>query len=832
MYEYQLNVFNKYIHENRFVLTMPPGSGKSFIVVACMRWLINLNKKRKVIIAVPTVHIAKTFKKCVIEYPDDTQLIWDIYNDLCIATENQKIQKIINFINQKEFTNNPNERVLITTHAALSQAHMKLQNNNISELYNDISVIIDEAHHILYSEDKQKNQLVNRMGNLIRDINGNQNCVLWFVTATPFRGDQASIIPQEQFNQFKRHNLLLDEHWKKNIKYIQNFEFNFVTYEEDMLFKNIEEVLSLQKRKTIIFCPYVGRLIRNSDKNTFKRKLIRHIKKVWPEANIIDLISTHKRNEKKLMLEDDDIAKSIDIILTLKIFDEGSDWVIAEQCIDLTPTNSLTKQYQRFGRVWRDYLDKNNIYYYAFIPYKDNFKTTEEKRRHVSNSYNTFVGSLLLEEVINPIPVIKKINNGNNRNKVIKRDPLTKGVNYNNAKKQFVIKEVIKKLTILKAENKILTAEKAKEGIIEVLNNNKIYTNHEDIMVYIIKLLKNRNRNKNNIKKIPNWKQEGIDLSWMSEQGFDKIWSNDILDSVLTFGTNTCNIKHFSEFKKVFNSEYKPIKYYVQLAERLAREHGGILLMSQLRKDKHFKLIRKIYSCPKEFIHIKIEYINMNKQPLEYYVKLAEKLANKNNGTLVLSELSNKNKKYVNLKYSINSNPKAFSHINIIKQSRIHIDEYIELAKKLEDQNGGKLELKKLKKEHPKLLKEIHRRAKDFSHINIINSRTLVDDRVAEAEQLAIKHGGKLIMRQTSKSLLTAIYRYPEKFAHIPKDIYDRTSLKEYVKLANSLTNKNNELIMKDIRKKYKNLCNTIHKNPESFKHIKIITRKKNVPQT
>ena len=847
----QREVFNNHLWDKWLMIISPPGSGKSTTVAACIRKQLEINKNRKAIISVPQTIIAKTFGKCIIQYDDGSQLIWDISNDLCNGTENQKVNIILKFLNKKKFAKNDNDRILITTHSALSLAHTKVKDLSV---YNDIIFVIDEAHHIMYS-----NKESNRIGSLIKDINGNTKCSIWCVTATPYRGDQLSIIPPEQFKKFKRYCLPLDKHWKENINHIENFEFNFVAYKEKEIFKNIEQILSLERRKTIFFCPFKGDLVRNSDKYQFKKRLIKSIKKIWSDAEILDLITERNRKEKKALLEDPEKSKKIDVILSLKIFDEGSDWVPAEQCIDLTPTNSLTKQYQRFGRPWRDYVGKKNIYYYCFIPYEDKFAIIEEKREHLTRCYNVFICSVLLEDVIGPLPYSKK----KSKNKNYVNPFIEEGINED--EQQIIMTDVVKKLLNLRANNDNPSIDEVKEVIGSSLDGYDNIKDKEEVANHIGRLLKRRSINKNK-KTNPQYNNDISKFDWLVEAGFDKIWSNDLFNDLLIFTTNTCDINHFSEFRELFN-ERKTVDEYIKKAEELAANNGGYLPVRLqkthnnlysciLRHPKRFEHIPRnklktiddhvknaellaknnggilpiirvrdnygLYKCmknhPKRFEHIPRE----KRKTIDEHVKNAELLAKNNGGILPIIGARNNN----SLHYCMKNHPKRFEHI---PQEKIKtIDEHVKNAELLAKNNGGILPIK-IYKINSSLYHYVKKYPKRFEHIPREKRKT-IDSHIKDAELLAKNNGGLLPigLEKTNPKLYTCILRHPKRFEHIPRE--KRKTIDEHVKNAELLAKNNGGILPIKI---YKNsaLYACMLKYPDEFAHISREKQRKTIDE-
>jgi len=709
----QFNVYDEKRDSRNLLLNQPPGSGKSVTVAFCMGKRIENNPNEKVLIVVPQTFIAKSFKNLLLRYEDGSEIHWDIHKDFCEKIFGKKTRALINFLKKKDFSDDPKERIALTTHSAFAQLCKKV--SDIDDIFENTTVVIDEAHHVLYSDNEASNRIGSLIGNII-DNQESMNTSLWLVTATPYRGDNNPLIPKEIMDTFDKVFLPFDEHWETNIQYIENFSFDFVIYKKNQILQDVRNLIKLGKRKSIIFCPFNGHLLEKGDKRNFRDLLIKEIHKEWPECKILDLIETDGRYEKKQILLDNEDSKHVDIILTLKIFDEGSDWVHAEQCIDLNPVNSLRVQYQRFGRLWRDYFNKHSVYYYMFLPYEADFENEEDRRRHLSKSYNIFVASLLLQEIVEPLTYPSKLKNGNI--KKVKLNPFEEAVP-DDGQRQDILQKIIYKLLSFKNNNENPEPNEVKEWIGCVLTSNHITENQDKVINHIAKILR-RNSDRNNvIKRKPIW-EDSLDLGWMIDEGFDKIWTNEIFDSMLVIGTNTSGIKDFEEFRKIILCK-KSIPENVKDAEKLANENNGVLPIDHwLKKNGYSGLMTCKYRNPSYLAHIK----QLSRSEIAIYknVKDAEKLANKNNGILP-GDRKIRDKGKSGIIYCIKKYPDAFSHIK--RKLTKSIPEHVKDAEKLANENNDILmnDNQLLLNGYRSLVTCKSRHANDFAHIKQIKYR-------------------------------------------------------------------------------------------------------------
>jgi len=816
----QQYIFDTYRDDPFLVMSEPPGAGKSAAVKFVMADRLVKDPNHKLIICIPQTWIAKSFGHVILEYEDGTQIEWDIDKDLTkqvMYTTKMKVLK--RFLKKHRYPKGIHNRIMLTTHMTLA----KVQTNG-ENLFHNTTIVLDEAHHLLYPENGNA-RVCNRIGSVIAEVieADDPTSSIWLTTGTFFRGDKGCIIPPEILEKFAYHFLPLDQHWKYNIKHIRSFEFNFVIYKEDIL-KEVKEVMK-NKKKSIIYCPFTGNLIRGIDKFIFRDRLIETIKSVWPGCNIMDLIDPNGREKRKDILFDDNFAKDIDVILSLKVFDEGSDWVYAEQILDLVPSDSLRVSAQRNGRLWRDCFGKYHLIYNAFLPFRADFEDEEERREHLSKSFNAFVGALLLRQIIDPVPYPKLSNAkpGDDSSKYeFTPDPFTEEVPYE-SQRQEILEMVTKNLMFLRNIKEEPTAEEARQCIRETLESYNIQEDKlDDITLHIAKILRQSTG-----QRRPGWTAESVDLSFMLEAGFDKIWQNDIYDGLLMFGTDVSGIKLFSEFRNTFDSR-KSVYEWVKIAEVLAEKNDGVLQSIKWLKENGYKALAQAkIASPHLFAHIPQEQ-ERDLTTRNEHVETAEKLAQENDGKLQTHAWLRKNgfKPLLQCMYKY---PHLFEHIP--RERKLRIDdklEWVKIAEEIAEEHSGVLPndwwlchngyggLHMCKYKHPELFKHIPQ-----------DTRKSPNEIVAIAEDLAKNNGGKLqhiawLVKNGYSNVVRCKQKKPDLFKHIIQDSRARP-LTESVKIAEDLASKNGGKLPTYtwlIENGHKRLAGCINHNPEAFKHI------------
>ncbi|MDX1701416.1 MAG: DEAD/DEAH box helicase, partial [Melioribacteraceae bacterium] len=557
----QKKVYDDFRFERYFIMIEPPGAGKSTTVKFVLGDRLVKDDNHKVIIAVPQTLIAKSFGQVIIKYPNGKKIEWDMGNNLCSVSKTKKIDELIKFLNKREFTKGIHNRILITTHYTLARAYDRI--NNIDQMSHNTTFVIDEAHHILYPDSNNGySETSNKIGRIIYDLIeiGNPSTSIWLATATFFRGDKGLILSDDVIDQFVVYELKFDKHWRENIIHIETFEYNFVIY--NYLIPDAIKLLKDNKKKTIIFCPYRGIKLEGLEKLEFKDKLTKEILKVWPECNIVDLVDMDNRRSRKDLLLDDNLAKDVDVILSVRMFDEGADWVYAEQILDLNPSQSLRTQVQRIGREWRDLIDKNHISYYAFLRHSKHIQDNKSTRELLVNAHNSFMASVLFQEIVEPVkfPRVRG-------KRVI--PPLERAIP-DTSKRKRILSKIMNELLVFRSKRSNPKPSETKQKIKEILEKKKIDSS-DDVIKHIGVLLR---RGASHIKTVlvPN---KGEQIDWMSKH-YNEIFRKDIYDDLLIFGTVANDVSSFEEFRKLYRrNRIKDDR--IALAEKLTAENGGLL---------------------------------------------------------------------------------------------------------------------------------------------------------------------------------------------------------------------------------------------------------------
>jgi superfamily II DNA or RNA helicase len=615
LYPKQESGFDVLINNLKALLNRPCGSGKSLITTFATGHIIHHNPNLKAIIAVPQKIITKTFQKKRMIYPNGLQLDWDFQN-FCEDDSTNKIQDLVAFLKNKDFGVSFYERVALVSHASLARCYEYIKEEK--NIFNNTILAVDETHHVMYHTEKENNDTItNGLGNIINHAitNDDGTNYLWLMTATPFRGDSACIIPDDILSTFAESYLPFHEHWK-SMKHLKEIKIDFMLYEQGKVLDYVETVYrNNTDKKILIYCPYNGYLLNGSTKLEFKDHLINLIKKIKPNANILDLVETKDRDQRKMILYDEEKSKTIDVVLNCKIFNEGADWLSNNFVIDLTPSDNLRLSNQKAGRPLRDFEDKEIVTYIYFLPKEAKFANDEERRLHFSKSYNILAASMIVKDQLQPLkyPTKKGVENKKDKysNLILKVFP-------NDNKKTQFINKIITKLIKLK---EILGKTPKKTDVFSVvkscLNKENITENQKEITEYILGVIYNFQPNINPnipVPKKPKWINKGKDISFLIEEGFDKVMQQ-IYENLLIYSTGVFGVETLEELGKRI-IEKDDIGEVINLFNKY-----GKLTHQLFVKLNKINLYQRIIKRKNEFTQW-VDFMNVE----EEYIKEAERL--------------------------------------------------------------------------------------------------------------------------------------------------------------------------------------------------------------
>lgn len=426
---WQADCYERLVNHDLRIINVPTGAGKSHAIKAL--GLHDQTDGKKIIIAVPYRNIAKGFiDEDFLVLPDlgESDFVvpfnWDLVTRTNKVDTGSLVNRTIEFLKTTR-----GERVLVCTHMTLVALYKKLVEEDWLYLLDETSTFIDEAHHIKHhkGEKQEQEDTVNGIGYFVKSVLDASEVRLTLVTATFFRGDRLSVLPDGIEQKFVRYNLPYDQYLKQ-LKYLRSIRFNVILYDDTPaaalrreLRANMDKTVEFPV-KSVVYIPNKATTYYSDNKIT-KFAETESILKAASQAEwrplcgddhilsattsrgeliAVDLVNDNTSRDKA----SDYIAENAkdwqdgpDLIVSLNMFKEGSDYPLASRGYVVGNRGSLNDIIQMLGRLLRDIEGKEEVEFSLVLPsnrIKDDFKDD-------ANTYlNAMILSMLLEDVLAP----------------------------------------------------------------------------------------------------------------------------------------------------------------------------------------------------------------------------------------------------------------------------------------------------------------------------------------------------------------------------------------------------------------------------------------------
>lgn len=351
--DYQLTAYNQLLTSKRSILSMPCGTGKTFV-----SFLLSLEYKN-IIILTPLISTTE-------QIHNHFQNYYSKYDNINFILVNSKANRNLNNINSNI------KNIISSTYDSCN-----IINSIIDKLENTL-IIIDEYHNLSY------NMLTNKTDEINKLLFTNNNFL--FMSATPL------VLPLENNNIEIFGNNIFELSWNDAIqnKYICDYNFYYPNNE-----KIIDRINEIKFDKTIIDKTILinkAYYLLESIKITNVKKCIVYLKSLDESnqfmkiLNVINIYFELKIKSYEINYETTKILRnkylnkfindntSINLILNVHIFDEGIDIPQCDSIYLTHPNNNIQNIIQRISRANR--LDVNNVDKIAkvFIWSKDKIK--------------------------------------------------------------------------------------------------------------------------------------------------------------------------------------------------------------------------------------------------------------------------------------------------------------------------------------------------------------------------------------------------------------------------------------------------------------------------
>lgn len=369
--DYQLEAYNKLKDINKSILSMPCGTGKTFV-----SFLLSLSYKN-IFILTPLI---STTEQILNHYKNYYSSYKDI-NYICVNCNGERNINNIKF--------NENKNIIASTYDS-SDIIWKLLKDTYIE---DNLIIVDEFHNL------SQDMIINKTNNMNKIISS--KCKTIYISATPlnFEGYE-NIFGTEKYEL--QWNIAI-----KN-KYICDYNFYYPCNE-----KIIETIDNLKIDKTLIEKTILinkSYFLLESIKLTNVKKCITYLKTINESEEFVKILKTiniyfnlnikiyeinynttkKKRNEYLNKFKNDNTC--INILCNVHILDEGIDIPECDSIYLTHPNNNPINIIQRISRANRlDFLNKEKIAK-IFVWAKDEIKL-ENIMKNISKTINVKYGN-------------------------------------------------------------------------------------------------------------------------------------------------------------------------------------------------------------------------------------------------------------------------------------------------------------------------------------------------------------------------------------------------------------------------------------------------------
>jgi len=544
--------------------------------------------------------------------------------NFCKSTK-EKIQGFIDIMtNEPDHDSGDNVsayRQIVVTHQCMSLAIKKLRKKKNPELlrkfFDNKTFWIDEGHHIKGSKAEQQKIIRNHLGDFIGYIFDNADDLtseVFIMTATPYRADHGCIVSEEQAADFVTYSLDFLRHF--NTLGIERVDMNLEEYKNTKdLFKRLGENLrkEIKTNKHFVFVPPTRKKWRIKNEDVYKLFDVIYTV-IMEEYNVSlevaksmvnDLVTkkTQHHNDKLLRQEpksgQSHASKYVVVVACMKCR-EGSDWCPGDRLHNTSMENSPPLSFQTNGRLFRQFPGKDNVKICYYV--KEFLTKNKTKREFVSDTVNSMLHYMLMDDLFNPImvdiPYFAPKNKNENKNEKIEN----------------------KKTKTTLADHFGLNYFDAKKVLLNYFEDCSLNDQNADILIsrVINKYLPNKERyDKKHITEIKNaWKvflirvasknmrDKGVDISYIRKNGFDTIVEKEgISGNIFTSHLTPAEMKRFRQVCRLKNwddeTQNKKKAYLLKFAEKklgrkinrskIADDYEAMHLMdAELKKFKKF----------------------------------------------------------------------------------------------------------------------------------------------------------------------------------------------------------------------------------------------------
>lgn len=365
------------------------GSGKSTLAkYLAASEMIRSDLRQRQLFTVPQSHIADGFTRRSVLIFNDKKYIWHIGDhNFCDYGSPRLVSALKDWLLYPTRRHSLDDRVLtgfaVCTHKALGLAWNEIQEDlqsgkitpaQFRNAFDDLSIRIDEAHHISgvfdsaeddLSEEEQKalNSDATTLGRVCHYMfnRKHKNSRIHLSTATPYRGDCGIWLTPSARQRFKSYYLSWIDHWRW--MRVGEFEIVYEFYDRDPIELIVDRILSEPEEYHLVIVPPKRSRWRNrGDEYLRLLELLEQARsegKFTGEINDLVTKDTQSDNRSGLLAEPktgNEGPPRFRVIVACMLGREGTDWVPCSRLHNAACEESITLAVQTLGRLFRAYI--------------------------------------------------------------------------------------------------------------------------------------------------------------------------------------------------------------------------------------------------------------------------------------------------------------------------------------------------------------------------------------------------------------------------------------------------------------------------------------------
>ena len=368
-------------------VSAPCGAGKTIaLTLLAAQEYVDSGRKQKQLIVAPQRVIGDAFTDTRTVTVDGTPLTWAPSLNDFVNYKQQRILRALHrwlldppsaLLTTATDKSKLDETVAITSHQALAIVWRKMSKAKRAEALKNLSITVDEAHHITGVFDETDEQPLtkdeqaeaNHLGQVIQAaVHADKSTHVRLATATFYRGDAQPILDKRLAEQFSKGTYILswEKHWEQNLAPLESFRIDYRFYDLSPVSAALGQ-MAQSDQVTMIFVPPINLAWRKNNSSRLKA-LFAESRRLYGDDAVLDLVTQGKTQDQNVKRLRADVASlkagnkpALRCIISCGIGLEGMDYPPVTRLINLAVQNSIVRAIQVMGRPMRQFTGKKTV---------------------------------------------------------------------------------------------------------------------------------------------------------------------------------------------------------------------------------------------------------------------------------------------------------------------------------------------------------------------------------------------------------------------------------------------------------------------------------------